>query len=77
MRGGGGAETIALPSKLHVYITPGGCDGGALEVSTTSHSNGEDLAMEGVAGARLYASVTTSATAVDTMEYAHEGLLYN
>lgn len=74
-RGGGAAETLALPSKLHAHIAPGGGDGGGPVLIARSDSNGEDL--EGFAGAGLYESVTTRAAAVHTVEYAHEGLLWD
>lgn len=72
--GSGGPATLALPSKLHAHVAPGGGDGAPVLIAR-SDSNGEDL--DGFAGAGLYESVTTRVTDVRTVEYAHEGLLWD
>lgn len=72
-RNGGAPETLALPSKLHAHTAP--APGEPPLLIARSDSNGEDL--EGFAGAGLYESVTTQATGVRAVEYAHERLLWD
>eukprot|EP00892_Ulva_mutabilis_P012087 jgi/Ulvmu1/9250/UM005_0350.1 len=72
-RGGGAPATLALPSKLHAHTAPAAGESPLL--IARSDSNGEDL--EGFAGAGLYESVTTRATAVRAVNYAGEPLLWD